>query len=237
MISVTVAEALDRLKLTRLAHFTPSRNLWHIMAQGEIRSSKDLADNSPEAFSPTDHERFDQQPNKVCCSFEYPNGYYLYQAVRGDQYANYPGWVCLLLDPDLVLRPGTLFSPCNAARDRGKHLRAGGQGLLDCYASPSKVGAWPRSATHHPRAATDLQAEALVPGPIDLSHLRGIVVRAEDEALELYGVLMNAGFGPDRFSWIVSADFFDRDLLSWRLRSGQLIRETPWVPPINLKEI
>ncbi|GAA4561175.1 DarT ssDNA thymidine ADP-ribosyltransferase family protein [Planotetraspora kaengkrachanensis] len=236
MTPVTVAEALARLKLTRLAHFTPARNLWHIMALGEIRSSKDLADNAPECFGPTDRERFDRQPDKVCCTYEYPNGYYLAKARKNPEFTNYPSWVCLLLDPALLLRPGTLFSPCNAATGGGMYLRPGGEGLLDSYAPSSKVGPWTRDSRHHPRAATDLQAEALVPGPIDLSYLHGIVVRTEAEARELYGALGRGGFVPARFRWIIAPDFFDRDLLSQRLRFGGVIRETNWTPPADPEE-
>jgi hypothetical protein len=228
---ITVAEALAQLSVTRLAHFTPARNLWHIFQDGQIRSSKDLADNAPEYFDPTDRERFDQNPDKVCCSFEYPNGYYLSQARRKPGIVNYPGWACLLLDPELVLRPGTLFCPCNAARGRGCYIRGGGQALLDCFASPARPdNRWVRGGAHHPAAATDLQAEVLVPGPIDLSHLKGIVMPTDADAASLFGTLSRYGFTPGRFRWIVAPIFFDRDALANRVRFGGAISETEWVP-------
>ncbi|MEV0830845.1 DarT ssDNA thymidine ADP-ribosyltransferase family protein [Nonomuraea rubra] len=232
MTPITVSQALSQLQLTRLTHFTPARNLWHIFEQGGIRSSADLAANAPDCFGPTDRQRLDQHPDRVCCSFEYPNGYYLAKARDGAEFWNYPEWVCLLLDVSLVLREDTLFSPCNAAKGNGAYIRSGGQALLDCFRSPSIPGGWPRGAQHLPGAATDLQAEVLVRGPVDLSYLRGIVVRDEAEALDLYAVLDRAGFNPGRHPWIIAPTFFDRDLLSMRVRNGKLITENCWIPPV-----
>jgi hypothetical protein len=62
MTELSVASALARRPTTRLAHFTPARNVIPILSDGLIRSSKDLADNAPDQFSPTDHDRFDNFP-------------------------------------------------------------------------------------------------------------------------------------------------------------------------------
>jgi hypothetical protein len=229
VFDVSVARA--RIPLKRLAHFTPAHNLWHIISDGEIRSSKDLADNAPDYFSPTDIERFDQHPEMVCCSFEYPNAYYLFHARRKASFINYPDWVCLLLDVNLIERRGTLFSSCNAAKGRGGYLSVGGQALLDCYATVTTPGGFERGPNHTPAAATDLQAEALVPGPIPVSAIRGIVAPSAADAQQLYGVLERHGRGPERFRWLVVPTFFDRNLLSSRLRSGMTIDEIEWNPP------
>jgi hypothetical protein len=230
MSAFTVAQVLEHLGISRLAHFTPAKNLWHIMQDGQVRSSKDLADNAPEYFSPTDHERFDSHPEMVCCSLEYPNAYYLAQARLKAKYVNYPDWVCLLLDRFLLLRPGVLFSGCNASRGGGVYLSPGGQALLDCYADPSIPAGYPRGADHHSRTPTDLQAEAQIPGPIDLSYLHGIVVSTEGDALDLFGVLSRGSFAPERFEWIIAPGFFNRLALRG-LRDGRVIMERVWHPP------
>jgi hypothetical protein len=230
--AVTVEEALGRLGVSRLAHFTPAQNLFHILEDGLIRSSKDLADNAPGYFTPTDRERFDRQPDKICCSFEYPNGYYLASARQRPEFTNYPDWVCLLLDHKLILRPGTLFCPCNAATGSGAYARPGGDALLACFAQSAGPGGWQRGALHHPGAATDLQAEALVPGPVDLSHLRGIVVASDAEALQHHGALARFGFSPEQFRWIVAPAFFDRNILSRKVRYGGTVSETDWIAPV-----
>lgn len=224
----SVVSALEQVGLTRLAHFTPAKNLPHILRQGFVRSSKDLAENAPEFFDPTDLERFDDHPDHVCCSLEFPNGYYLAQARQKPSFQNFPDWVCLLLDPELVLRDGVLFAPCNAARGRGAYLESGGAGLLGCYSNPSRPGGWPRGPQHHPRAPTDLQAEALVPGPIELSHLRGIVVPSDAAASNEVDRLNLLAADAGSVSWIVAPTFFRKDELSSRLRFGGQIEEKPW---------
>jgi hypothetical protein len=228
--TTTVSEALDQLGVTRLAHFTPSKNLPHILRDGMIRSSKDLADNAPEYFSPTDRARFDQQPDKVCCSFQYPNGYYLAKARGKKELLNYPDWVCLLLDIQLAERPGSLFSVCNAAKGSGAYLKPGGQAVLECFAPT--VGGWSRREWHHPQAPTDLQAEVLVPSPIELSHLYGIVVPSAEAAANEYGRLGTLGVNRDGLRWIIAPVFFNRDQLSTRLRFGGSIEEQDWSPSI-----
>lgn len=225
----SIEKALKQVRLTRLAHFTPAKNLPHIVSQGFIRSSKDLADNAPEFFDPTDRERFDAHPDHVCCSLEFPNGYYLAKARAKPGFQNFPDWVCLLLDVSLIQRTGVLFSPCNAATGSGIYLATGGEALLACYSTPSVPGGWSRGAAHHPGASTDLQAEALVPGPIALSHLVGIVVPSDAAATNELARLKLLGADTEGLSWVVAPTFFRRNELSNRLRfGGSKIEERPW---------
>ncbi|WP_437112139.1 DarT ssDNA thymidine ADP-ribosyltransferase family protein [Streptomyces sp. enrichment culture] len=223
-----VRSALQASGATRLAHFTPARNLLHILRDGAIRSSKDLADSAPDHFDPTDRLRFDKNPDKVCCTFQYPNGYYLAQARNKSDFINYPDWVCLFLDIDLILRPGTLFAPCNAASQGGAFLKPGASSLADCFAPQS--GGWSRGPRHAAGAATNLQAEALIPGPIELSCIRGIAVPSDDAASTEFARLEMFGFNTRQFSWIVAPVLFDRDQLSASVRFGRSILETPWTP-------
>jgi hypothetical protein len=224
----SVAAAIRRVGLTRLAHFTPAKNLPHIVGHGFIRSSKDLAENAPDFFDPTDRERFDRHPESVCCSLQFPNGYYLAKARAKSTFQNFPDWVCLLLDVEILARPGVLFAPCNAATGSGAYLQSGGDALLACYANPSSPGGWTRGSRHHPRTPTDLQAEALVPGPIELSHLLGIVVPTHAAAANEIGRLKLVGLDTSGLFWIVAPTFFRRDKLSNQLRFGGEIEEKPW---------
>ena len=221
-------EALGRYGVTRLAHFTPSLNLRHIIEDGRITSSRDLAENAPEYFSPTDRERFDGHPDKICCTFQYPNAYYLDQARRRPEYTNYPDWVCVLLSPVLVARPGALFSPRNAAAGRGSHLRAGLEGLESCFAE--RVGGYTRKHRHLAGAATDLQAEVLVPGPINTSFITAVVVSGAEQAAQEFSRLRMFGLRPERFVWTVSPELFDKNELRRRIHEGVPIVPAPWTP-------
>lgn len=225
-----MAEAIQAIGLTRLAHFTPSKNLWHIANDGQIRSSSDLAHNAPEYFDPTDIERFDDRPEMVCCSLQFPNAYYLDKARLKPQYARFPDWSCLFLRTELLLRSGVLFSGCNAAKGRGAYLRPGVPGLDACYAPVSVTGDHRRLRNHHPLAPTDLQAEVLVPGPIGLDMVISIAVPSAEAAGREYARLDVSGLTPDRFTWIVAPTLFDKDKLRNCLKYGNPLTESVWVP-------
>lgn len=226
----TVTAALADVGVPRVAHFTPSKNLFHIVQDGQIRSSKDLADLAPEYFDPTDLGRFDQHPDKTCVSFTYPNGYYLAMAREKVQFARFPDWVCLMIRPQVLTRPGVLFSPSNAAKGNGAYVQEGAAAFRSCFDDPSVLG-WPRGPRHHPQAATDLQAEALIPGPIPLSDVIAVVVPSAAAAGNDYARLDIAGLNPARLNWIVSPVMFNRDRLSAAIRNGRTIEESVWLPP------
>ena len=225
-----VVAAAASLPFTRLVHFTPARNLSHILRDGQLRSSKDLADNAADQFSPTDHARFDAHHNHLCCSFEYPNAYYRQLAGEKSEYVNYPNWVHFTLDRDLVGRPDTLFSGCNAAKGHGYYLKPGTRALLDCWANPSIPEGWIRRGTHHPGVPTDLQAEVLIPGPVSLSAVTGIIVASEAVARELYGMLRRVHLDPDQLEWRVAPVIYNKDSLRSHIHLGRTPTETVWTP-------
>lgn len=230
-MTLSVIDVVHHLRITRVAHFTPSKNLWHILRDGEIRSSAELAANAPEYFDPTDRDRFDEQPEMVCCSPQFPNAYYLDKARSKPQFANFPDWSCVFLDPSLLSRPGVLFSGCNAAKRRGAYLKPGVEGLRESYAPVSVTGEHRRSGRHHPQAPTDLQAEVLIPGPINLNLVTGLAVPSSDAAGLEYARLDVSALDPDRFTWIVAPDLFDKNRLRNLLKYGGEISESAWIPP------
>ena len=74
------ADAMQR-GITRLCHFTPSRNLSHIAEDRTgILSAKHLLEAEKTIFNPTDLERLDGYPDHVCCSIQYPNAWYFKKA-------------------------------------------------------------------------------------------------------------------------------------------------------------
>lgn len=224
----TLTEALRRSRATRLAHFTPARSFPHILRDGAIRSSKDLAESAPGQFTPTDHQRFDNQPDKVCCTFQFPNGYYLAQARNKPDHQNYPDWICLFLDVELALREGTLFAPCNAATQSGARLRPGPDALLELFSATS--GGWPRGAGHLEGAATNVQAEVLVPGPIELTHVLAVALPSHEAVANELARLRVLNVEVPPLTWLVEPVLFDRNELSNRVRKGPPLTESAWVP-------
>jgi hypothetical protein len=228
-VSSSVKQLLSDLGISRLAHFTPSRNLPLIFTDGKIRSSKDMSENSPGYFTPTDLERFDRRPHMVCCSFQYPNPYYMAKARVKRHLVNYPDWVCMFLDSSLVYDRGAEVCIFNAAKANGNYVRpADSPSISACFAS--EVGEWERGARHRREVPTDIQAEVLVPGPISLSHLRGIVTPSSEAAACEWGRLRMLGHEPANYDWYVAPVLFQKSGLSTRLRFGGLIQETSWAP-------
>lgn len=233
-INIEVAAALPALPFTRLTHFTPSLNLPNIVADGELRSVKALKDDVRACYRATDLQRLDGFPDKVCCSIQYPNGYYFDIARRRHDVINYPDWVCLLLDKGLVTTEGTLFSPRNAAA-AGKRPVPGAAGLQACYA-PSVPGQGGQMRTrgprHDPRCPTDVQAEVLATAPVPLSAIHGVVFPTAAAAEEEYGRLDRFGtLPPDEVQWIISPSMFDKIAITNAVRFGHGFAEAVWPSP------
>lgn len=226
--TASVSDIIFDLGLTRVVHFTPAKNLHHIVADGQITSNKVLAEVAPEYFDPTDPYRFDNHPDMTCVTFTYPNPFYFEKARAGMSFKSFPDWVCLHIKPEVLTRDGTLFSHCNAALGGGAYLVAGPDGLLACFATQTPKYA--RGTHHTPQAATDLQAEALVPGPIPLSDIIAIVTPTAEAAQNAYARLRTADLDPDQFDWVVSEKTFTKWPLTNAIQNGHAVLETPWSP-------
>lgn len=226
--AVTVANKISEIGLTRVVHFTPAKTLHHIVIDGEITSNKVLAEYAPEYFDPTDPYRFDDHPDMTCVTFTYPNPFYFEIARQSPKFRRFPDWVCLLINVDVLTRDGALFSPVNAAKGHGAYLKPGAEGLAECFAPT--VLQRSRGPAHHPLAPTDLQAEALVPGPIPLSDVSAIVTPTNAAAANGRARLRAGDLDPDQFDWIVSAKMFTKWPLGNALQAGEAVVETLWTP-------
>jgi len=196
--------------ITRLCHFTQSRNLAHIFGDSYgLCSTRTLqVNNMP--HNPTDPDRYDGRDDLVCCSIEYPNTYYFYN-VRNKELL-FKDWVVLLIDPSYLWNSETCFCPCNTARLCGIYIQAGPQGFRSLYATTSPGISFSRPAGHLPAAPTDIQAEVLLKDPIPLEFIIGIAVQSEEQAqrevcrLNLQGISINKPI-------YIAPDFFQRSTL------------------------
>jgi hypothetical protein len=176
-----IEEDVRRRGITRLCHFTKSSNLTHIIGAGEIRSVTQL-EREVEGFRPTDTQRRDGHPDRICCTIEYPNTWYL-DKVRGED-PNFLDWVILTIDPWPLWHDQTKFSPSNAARAKGAVIRPGLAGYQAMFA-PVVHGQreFRRLPSHPPWWPTDDQAEVLVAAPIPCSSIRSVIVRDHGQAV------------------------------------------------------
>lgn len=216
----TIRELAKRRQISRLCHFTPSRNLAHIVASEEgVLASCHLEEGERALFNPTDRDRLDGYRDHVCCSVQYPNGWYFRKARQRETL--FRDWVVLLLDPRYLWLPGTKFCPRNAAAARGDLIREGPEAFEALFAQVVDGARTFRRGPRHPESLpTDEQAEVLIPDRVRLSDLQGVVVRDDPQARLEASRLTLMDLRVPRF--VVVPEFFDPDVLSQQLRAGRI---------------
>jgi hypothetical protein len=223
-MSALLAE-IERRGISRLCHFTPSRNLIHILrGKVGILASSRLRGDERAVFNPTDVKRLDGHPGHICCSVEYPNAWYFRKARNEEKL--FPDWVVLCLNRDLLLRDGVEFCPRNAAAGYGSRLKGGLEGFNAMF-EPSVGGArgtYVRSANRLSAVPTDDQAEVLVPDAIPVSSLIAVGVRDREQACVEIARLTQVGLSPPIF--IVAPHFFTPRDLSASIVAGIVPPET-----------
>ncbi len=220
MNDLSVAEGLSIRGVSRLTHFTSSRNLPKIIQSGAILSTADLVSLGLDHVA-TDAARFDGHPGHICCNIEYPNMFYFDHASEREQYVNYSDWIVFLLAPAVATAQGVLFSPVNAALGRGKFLESGAEGLAAQYAAA--VNGRSRAARHNPASPTDVQAEVLVPGRIPLSEVRGIVVPSEETLHREHARLSQLNLMRADLDWYISPEMFRKYAVTDAVRGARPI--------------
>lgn len=208
--------------VSRLCHFTRASNLEGILEQQAVLDRSTL-DQGKLSFHASDPHRFDDQRCLISCSIEYPNAWYFAKARDGDRL--FGGWVVLLFNTSYLWRVGALFCRDNAARHRGQDCRAGADGFQALFH---------RSYGHRvPAAPCNLQAEALVPGPLSVRDMLGLVVRDETQAKRVYlrcSVAHDIDHTP---IWVAPAWFTPR-VLEAALAKGTRPDARRWEPSAQL---
>jgi hypothetical protein len=209
-----------------LCHFTPSRNLGHILIDPHgILATKYLKIDDRAVLNSTDLKRLDGHPDHVCCSIQYPNAWYFRKA-RNDERL-FLDWVVVFIKPHYLCVAGTKFCPMNAAASLGRYLREGEQGFDDLFAESTRDTqgrTYNRGATHPTYLPSNEQAEVLVPDRIVKEDLLGIAVADEAQAKRELAALRILDIAPPRI-WIVPA-FYQPRWLSTTLRAGREPKET-----------
>lgn len=231
-----IQEAAERRGITRLCHFTPSRNLQHIAAgKAGVLATSALESQEREAYTPTDLARLDQRKTHICVSIQYPNAWYFDKARSAERM--FPDWVVLLIDPKYLWKDDTLFSPRNAAADYGRHIVEGYEGFESLFAervTGTRNGVFSRTKNQSPATPTDQQAEVLVRDQIHLRDIIGIAVADRDQAMTERARLRANGIDPDVFNFVVAPYMFQKYLLSGAIKSGSAQPEQI-VVPLNAK--
>jgi hypothetical protein len=211
--------------ISRLCHFTPSRNLLHIATDPNgILSTAALQQDEKAILNATDLARYDQHPSHVCCSIQYPNAWYFKKARNNGQtlFADWGG--------THQGRPPARQKFCerNAAANWGSGI-AEGEAAFDSMFKDRVTGAYSnvyvRSDRHPAWLTTDEQAEVLIPDRVAREDILGVVVASESQARREHARLkqLHADLPP----LFVVPEFFDEPRrLSELLRTGRPPAET-----------
>jgi hypothetical protein len=218
--------------ITRLCHFTPSRNLPHIVTnQTGILSTWKLRADEQAVFTTTDDQRLDGYGTYVCCSIEYPNAWYLSRARENEKL--FRDWVIVFIRPIYLWAKGTGFCPRNAASGRGQYVGFGPNAFRALYAEcvPGAGGRLrPRIATLLPCCPTDQQAEVLVPEQIKFTDILGVAVRDCDQARNEIARLELSALSTYVLKFVVAPELFDARSLSRAIQQGRRPAENVWTP-------
>ena len=222
----------DRLGVTRMCHLTPLRNLLHI-ASGEGLLSVAQLEDERAIFDQQDLDRFDNHPDLISCSIEYPNVWYLRKRRKEATPLQrlFPEWVCLLIDRKYLWQPSTEFCPRNAAASSGTLLRPGYEAFCELYADHvSGAQGISRGRNAKPQSCpTDDQAEVMIHRHIPLEDANTIVFADEEQATNNLGALRLLGVPIENLNFLICPTFFEIALSSL-LRSGRTPTEVAWTP-------
>ena len=220
-----IQASAKRRGITRICHFTPSRNLAHIALDPRgVLASAHLSDDERSVFNPTDDKRFDGHTEYVCCSIQYPNAWYF--STARDKEPMFKDWVVLLVHARCLWKPGTKFCPRNAAAEHGALVREGPAAFDSLFAQTVEGR---RTYTRKPRQPnflpTDQQAEVLVPDHIDRNDVLGVAVHSEIQARNELSRLKILAGQPPPFPWVIAPAFYDPSRLRSLLLAGDIPEE------------
>ncbi len=209
---------LQKRGVTRLCHFTKVKSLVHILTSEDGILATDFINQ--DIKQQNDMERHDNATNYVCCSIQYPNGWYWDLVKKRDDSQIFKEWVVLVIDLDILKNVKFHFSACNSAYKFGKYIRNDVTNISDVFNSPTiKMRYRPTSMLEC--CPTDDQAEILVYKNVPLRYISGIIVGNEESANNIGAILKTIG---KDMSVFVSASVCNTDW-SRQVRTGLIPQE------------
>lgn len=178
MNKITLMDIKKR-NITRLCHFTKSKNIPHILEEFKaIKSSDKIPSHYKDV---NDILRLDGKKSHVCCSVEYPNLYYLDSIKNNDKL--FKEWAILVINPEIIVNESCLFSAVNAATERGKYIKSGVEGFNSLYSNvvTTKRRTITRTSKLPSCCPTDFQGEIMIKEEIGIKYIEGIIVESEEQ--------------------------------------------------------
>lgn len=179
---------LVKKDVTRLCHFTKTKNLVHILSSTEGIEATAFIKN--DVKHQNDLGRYDGHLEYVCCSIEYPNSWYWEKLRIRDSNYIFKEWVILCIDLDIIKHKKIKFSPCNAALSNGKYIKGNLNDFPELYAQSLNYNKYrERTLKMLNCCPTDDQAEILVYSNIPLRYINKIIVGSEEIADHINAIL------------------------------------------------
>ena len=181
----TIEHELKKRDVTRLLHSTHLLiNLPQILRDGLLDTARGLRSRLGDSANrllhdPVRFEKFTVGLDYINCALSVPNYELLYARSKSAWQFE---WVHLALDLKLLNHSDTLFSPVSAASEFGKHVKPGLEGLRLMFGDKTKE--WTRDNLNK-STPTHPQAEVLIRGPLDLSHVHAILVADSSRLTEV----------------------------------------------------
>lgn len=218
-------DVINTRKITRLCHFTKSKNLPFILGDGIDSNDGILANNFIEDTSfldKTDVNRYDKHEDFICTSIQYPNCYYFSTVLKRNVKEIFNDWVILFIDPS-VIDESTKFCPVNAATKGGRLIKQGSEAFEGMFAH-EVMGkqVFYRPTAYQDNVPTNIQGEVLIYKEIPKEHIMGLAFPTDEIAeneclrLELCGVDL------EKYNVITSSDLFKKDELLTILKQGEM---------------
>ncbi|MGL5652469.1 MAG: DarT ssDNA thymidine ADP-ribosyltransferase family protein [Paraclostridium sp.] len=212
---------MKKRNITRLCHFTKSKNLAHILNSFDGILATDML---PDFYKEVnDKSRFDGKKDYICCSIQYPNVFYLYQVK--DNCKLFKDWIILSIDPKVILTSNILFCKVNAATESGKFIKQGIEGFNELYEEhiATSKRSISRSFNMPVSCPTDIQAEVMILEKIPREFIKEIIVPTNQQAKEESVRMKVLGVkNPPIIK--VCPELFDKNLCD-KLRSGDIPKE------------
>jgi len=219
-----------RRGITRVVHFTQSRNLAHILPEpGGIKCTADIRREAADVLNVNDPSRLDQREDYISCTVQYPN-YWMLRIMK-DREKFFDEWAILLINSSVLWQPSTFFCPRNAAALGGALLATGATAFHGMFADTvtGQGGrTWRRTPKMLAHAPTDDQAEVMVHKYIPRSLITGVAVKSRELAVREQARL-SIFAGVPRIPWIVAPELFGV-APSTMVRQGQQPAEEIYAP-------
>ncbi|WP_414055785.1 DarT ssDNA thymidine ADP-ribosyltransferase family protein [Macrococcus equi] len=220
-------ELIAERNITRLCHFTKTKNLPFILGNGVYTSNGIVANNfisDSSYLEKIDSQRLDKHEDYVCTSIQYPNPYYFSNASQRNMTNVFNEWSILMISPEII-NETSKFSPVNAAKKSGALIESGFEAFANIFNNLDPLisrYSYERTLFHPNNLPTDLQAEVLIFKKIDIKYISDIIFSSKTAAEFELMRLKLCGIDLNQINIKYAPDLFLKDKLIERVRNNTI---------------